>query len=415
MSEKSIASHSLDTPPKTKVVRLNQLPLYLLAGLLIIVLIGGVELLPQRDTHSLSDTTLNAAAQIAVASDKDWYQNQSNALPKRILSTFSTNTTLSGHTIVTNDINTGDSDYKKQRAEGLIAAMNSPLTASNSSPNTALTNTNSENPIISAMKNFSASTTPTKTAIDSSLPMSAQQINKLQHLFGATATQSQQDQKIAFIKNLKNSSQADYLSEEVTKPLSHYELKAGTLIPAITIGGINSDLPGQITAQVRQNVYDTVSGKYLLVPQGAHLILTYDSRVAFGQSRVLIAVKRIIFPNGKSLDIEGMPGVDISGYSGFHDQVNNHYFKIFGSAAALGLISAAFQLSQPQQSNALSNPNTGQTAAAAVGQQMAQVSSNMINKNLNIQPTLEIRPGYLFNVQITADMVFPGEYRDEEL
>lgn len=396
---------SLNTPSKIKVVRLNQLPLYLIGGLLIIVLIGGVELLPHRNTQTLGNTTLNSAAQISVAADKDWYQNQSNALPKRILSTPTISTTLSGHTLVTNDINTVDNDYKKQRAEALIAAMNSPLTASNSSQNTGLTNTNGENSIVSAIKNIS----------NSSLTMSPQQINKLQHLFGVTATQSQQDQKIAFIKNLKNSSTTDYLSAEVTKPLSRYELKTGTLIPAITIGGINSDLPGQITAQVRQNVYDTVSGQYLLIPQGAHLILTYDSRVAFGQSRVLIAVKRIIFPNGKSLDIEGMPGVDISGYSGFRDQVNNHYFKIFGSAAALGLISAAFQLSQPQQSNALTNPNAGQTAAAAVGQQMAQVGSNMINKNLNIQPTLEIRPGYLFNVQITADMIFPGVYNDAEL
>jgi type IV secretion system protein VirB10 len=130
---------------------------------------------------------------------------------------------------------------------------------------------------------------------------------------------------------------------------------------------------------------------------------------------VLVAVKRIIFPVGNSMDLEGMPGADISGYAGFNDQVNNHYFKIFGSAIMMGMISAGLQLSQPQQSNAFAAPSASQTAAAALGQQIGQVSMNMANKNLNIQPTLEIRPGYLFNINVTADMVFPGAYDDTHL
>src|SRR5690606_28192524 len=117
-----------------------------------------------------------------------------------------------------------------------------------------------------------------------------------------------------------------------------------------------------------------------------------------------------IFPNGNSMDLQGMPGVDSAGFAGFHDEVDNHYFRIYGSAAMMGLISAGFQLSQPQQSNMLTAPSTSQVAAAAMGQQMGEVAMGMMNKNLEIAPTLIIRPGYQFNVQVTADIVFPGSY-----
>ena len=94
------------------------------------------------------------------------------------------------------------------------------------------------------------------------------------------------------------------------------KLKPARLIPSLLITGINSDLPGQITGQVRTNVYDTATGRYLLIPQGAKIIGVYDSQIAYGQERILIAWKRILFPNGKSIDLEGMPGVDLSGYAG---------------------------------------------------------------------------------------------------
>jgi type IV secretion system protein VirB10 len=165
-----------------------------------------------------------------------------------------------------------------------------------------------------------------------------------------------------------------------------------------------------VTAQVRQNVYDTVTGRYLLIPQGSKLIIVYDSQVAYGQSRVLPAVKRVIFPNGQSMDLEGMPGEDISGYAGFKDRVNNHYGKIYGAAIATGAIAALFQLSQPQQSSVFVNPTSTQIVASSMGQQLAQAASVTIGKGANIQPTLEIRPGYEFNVNVTADMIFPQPY-----
>jgi type IV secretory pathway VirB10-like protein len=187
--------------------------------------------------------------------------------------------------------------------------------------------------------------------------------------------------------------------------ISPYEMKAGTVIPAVMVGGINSDLPGQIIAQVSENVYDTKTGRHLLIPQGSKLVGTYDNGVTMGQSRVLVAWNRVIFPDASSLDLNMMPGADQGGYAGFHDRVNNHYGKIFGSALMLSLFSAGAQLSQPRAESVLTNPSIGQTATGALGQQLSQVGEQLIQRNIRIQPTLQIRPGYRFNVSVTKDLV----------
>jgi type IV secretion system protein VirB10 len=127
----------------------------------------------------------------------------------------------------------------------------------------------------------------------------------------------------------------------------------------------------------------------------------------------LIVWKRIIYPNGQSIDLEGMPGVDMNGYAGFNDKVNNHYMKIFGSVILMSIISAGAQLSQPDNSNDNnSNPTVNQTLAASLGVNIMNTSNTILQKNLGIQPTLEIRPGYLMNVSVTKDIVFPGEYEE---
>ena len=135
--------------------------------------------------------------------------------------------------------------------------------------------------------------------------------------------------KQAFLK--KTDSDDDYLENSKKNPRSPYEVKAGSYIPAALITGINSDLPGSVNAQVTENVYDTVTGNYLLIPQGAKLVGEYNSSLSFGQQRVQVVWNRIIFPDGKSLDIEKMQGTDISGYTGFYDKVNNHYLRIYAS------------------------------------------------------------------------------------
>ena len=196
---------------------------------------------------------------------------------------------------------------------------------------------------------------------------------------------------------------------------SPYELRAGFVMPATLISGINSELPGQIIGQVSQNIYDTATGKNKLIPQGSRLIGQYSSETQFGQSRVLIAWNRIIFPDGKALDIGSMPGSDSSGYSGFNDKTNNHYMRIFTSALLMSGVTAAVSLStdrNQQKQDANGNTNTVSGALSqALGQQLGGVAANLIQKNMNTSPTLEIRPGYRFNVVVMKDIKFTKPYK----
>lgn len=197
---------------------------------------------------------------------------------------------------------------------------------------------------------------------------------------------------------------SNYSSAVKMLSISPYELKAGSIIPAIMIGGLNSDLPGQILGQVSENVYDSATGKHLLIPQGARLVGTYDNSVTPGQSRVLVAWNRIIFSDSSSLNLDMMPATDQSGYAGFNDRVNNHFGKAFGSALLMSLFSAGVQLSQPQAANG-QNISTGQTVAGAIGQQLGQAGSQIMQRNVRVQPTLQIRAGYRFNVSVTKDFI----------
>lgn len=222
----------------------------------------------------------------------------------------------------------------------------------------------------------------------------------------------QRSTKQAFLLNTTHEKNSNQLLSQLENP-QPYSLQAGSVIPALLITGINSDLPGQITAQVKSSVYDSISGRYLLIPQGSRLIGLYDSEIVYGQQRALIAWKRIIFPNGKSLNLEGMPGIDLSGYSGFHDQINNHYNKIFASVILMSILSSSAQLSQPQT---IADPNQlptiHQTLAQNLATHISDVSTTLLRKNTGISPTLHIRPGYEFNVMVTKDMVFSGAYEE---
>ncbi len=203
-----------------------------------------------------------------------------------------------------------------------------------------------------------------------------------------------------------------YLPNRVVPQQSPYELKRGSVIPAMLITGINSDLPGRITAQVSQNVYDSATGHHLLIPQGAKLFGRYDSKVSFGQSRVLVVWTDIIFPNGSTLQIGGMAGTDAQGYGGFHDKVNNHYWRTFGSAALIALIGTGIDASLPESSTLTTQETASDAARRNFAESFGSVAEQTISRNLNIQPTLEIRPGYKFNVLVDQDVIFPGTYRN---
>ena len=206
----------------------------------------------------------------------------------------------------------------------------------------------------------------------------------------------------------------EYLRASVRGPASPYELKAGTIVPALMLGAINSDLPGQILGQVRENVYDSDTGDYLLVPQGTRLVGLYDHKIVYGQERVLISWKRLILPDGSSLSLgDGMPGTDALGAAGFQDEVNNHSLRIFGSALLLSVISAGVQLSQiPDFGQSFRGPTAGNVLGASVGQQLGSTSAEFIRWGMTVAPTLEVRPGYPFNVMVTEDVIFPGPYQE---
>lgn len=198
-------------------------------------------------------------------------------------------------------------------------------------------------------------------------------------------------------------------------PRSPYVLRAGFVLPAVLISGINSDLPGQIMAQVSQDVFDTATGRWKLIPQGARLVGQYASELAYGQARVLVAWQRIIFPDGKALDIGAMPGADGAGRAGLQDQANHHYVRLFGAALLMSGVTAGIALSQQDAPSSYPPYGSPATAASAMrealGQQLGQVTAQLIAKNMGIAPTLEIRPGYRFNVIVTQDMTFPRPYQ----
>ncbi|CAK7032658.1 MAG: hypothetical protein DESF_01373 [Desulfovibrio sp.] len=192
------------------------------------------------------------------------------------------------------------------------------------------------------------------------------------------------------------------------------ELKTGVVIPGAMITGINSDLPGNIIAQVSQNVFDTATGRNLLIPQGAKLFGVYDSRVIYGQERVLVAWNRIMFPDGSAVTLGAMPGSDMAGNAGYTDKVNNHYLRIFGSAILMSMITGGMSYSMDSLdsgSGDSDNPTLQDEMGAALASQLGQATLQLLQKSLNIKPTLEIRPGYQFNVIVTKDMVFERPYK----
>jgi type IV secretion system protein TrbI len=176
--------------------------------------------------------------------------------------------------------------------------------------------------------------------------------------------------------------------------------EVGGTISGALITGIRSDLPGEITAQISENVYDTPTGKYLLIPQGARLIGQYDSQIAFGQSRVLLVWTRLIMPNGKSIVLERQPGGDTAGYSGLEDEVDNHWGVLFKAALLSTLLSVGSEAGTSNNENSLV-----QAIRQGASQGVNQVGQRVVSRNLDIQPTLTIRPGFPVRVIVNRDLL----------
>lgn len=199
-----------------------------------------------------------------------------------------------------------------------------------------------------------------------------------------------------------NSTSSFYTKEKGLKSsLSQFEIKAGSVIPVTLITGVNSDLPGYIIAQVRTNMYDTVSGQFLLLPQGTRVIGVYDSKISYAQSRLMVSWTRLILPNGLSLALEGMAGIDPAGYAGFKDKVNNHWGKIIGGALVTSMLGAGSEMIK----NYEDETDYSSVAASGAAESLAQAGSKIFEKNLNIEPTIEIRPGLKFNIFVDRDLI----------
>ena len=218
---------------------------------------------------------------------------------------------------------------------------------------------------------------------------------------GVTESSSRQSSKRAFTGEASDSE--IYSDAELQVPRSPYQLMAGTVIAAALITGINSDLPGQITGAVTENVFDTVSGRHLLIPQGSRLIGRYDSEVTFGQRRVLLVWTRLIRPDGSSITLDRLPGVDAAGYAGLADAVDFHWRRVFAGAAVSSLIGVGAELASPsldegRNAVVISARDSLQSSITDVGQQITQ-------RNLDIQPTLTVRPGFPLRILVNKDIV----------
>jgi type IV secretion system protein VirB10 len=221
--------------------------------------------------------------------------------------------------------------------------------------------------------------------------------------------QNDQEQKGDF-RQQHNKEESEYLGREREAARGRYEVKAGWLIPAVLEQQLNSDLPGLIRALVRENVYDTVTGRYVLIPAGSTLVGIYNSHVGYGQKALQAVWRRVIFPDGSSVSLGGFEGDDSEGAAGFRDQVDNHWGRIFSGALLTSLFAAGIEISQGQNSSVLTQPSYGQQTGQAVGQQVGQVGVEVTRRNLNIQPTIIVRPGYRFFVRVEKDLLFKGPY-----
>nr|WIE91273.1 TrbI/VirB10 family protein [Mesorhizobium sp. WSM4875] len=214
---------------------------------------------------------------------------------------------------------------------------------------------------------------------------------------GVAGGQTAQDRQRAFLNAAAD--RQTVAPDRVMPPASPYVLQAGAVIPAALITGIRSDLPGQISAQVTENVYDSPTGRALLIPQGTRVIGQYDNGVGFGQRRVLLVWDRLIFPNGRSIVLERQPGADAEGYAGLEDGVNYHWGELFKAAALSTILSVGAEAgSSGQESDIVRALRSGASDS------VSQVGQQIVQRQLEIAPTLTIRPGFPVRVIVTRDL-----------
>jgi type IV secretion system protein TrbI len=235
------------------------------------------------------------------------------------------------------------------------------------------------------------------------LPAGARTETGIANVDGATdrtalSDPADQTRKLAFLKS--GTEKEIYNPHALQTPASPYQLMAGTIISASLVSGLNSDLPGFVIAQVTEPVYDSATGRFLLIPQGTRLIGKYDSVVAYGQERALVVWQRLILPDGSSVVIDNLPATDTSGYAGLADAVDPHTWKLLKGIALATVLgvgnSLAFGSANSDLIKAL-RESTGQTTNRA--------GQRLIERDLNVQPTITIRPGWPLRVIVHKDLI----------
>lgn len=222
---------------------------------------------------------------------------------------------------------------------------------------------------------------------------------------GAAGPTAQEHKETFLSGSAMNTESRIYASGTLQTPRSPAQLMAGTVISAALITGINSDLPGEIEAQVTSPVYDTVTGRLLLIPQGSRLMGQYDSQIAYGQRRVLLAWTRLIMPDGSSIVLDRLPGVDTTGQAGLEDRVDWHLGRVASGAALSSVLGAAAALAEPNQ---VASNGSGVVIIASkqsLQDSLNQVGQEITRRNLDVQPTLQIRPGFPVRVIVNRDLV----------
>jgi type IV secretion system protein VirB10 len=215
-----------------------------------------------------------------------------------------------------------------------------------------------------------------------------------------TAVQNRQDQKEAF---LKAGTTETHNSGNLKMPASPYQVMAGTVIAGALVTGIKSDLPGDVIATVTEPIYDTATGKFLLIPQGSRILGRYNSQVSYGQSRVQVVWNRIILPDTSSLTLDNLAGTDPAGYAGLEDGVDWHWDRIFAGAALTTLLGVGAELAAPE--NRQNGDRVINAGRNSLQDSVNQVGQEMTRRNLNIQPTLTERPGLPVRIIVNRDLV----------
>ena len=218
---------------------------------------------------------------------------------------------------------------------------------------------------------------------------------------GGDTDPSKQAEKQKYLDRDRSGTKHRVLAQYVD-PITPYQIMAGTIIPGTFITGIDSDLPGQIIGQVRENVYDTVRGRFLLIPQGTKILGEYSNAITPNQEGLLVIWTRLILPTGRSINLEGMPGVDLSGYAGTRDQVNRHFLTVASAAVLSSLMGAGVNIAAGNSNQGQST--FGQLAAGGAATKMQTAGDKVLEKFINQPPTITIRPGAKFNVFVNNDL-----------